>query len=56
MSERGDDRRIVKTGNEAREAVTGHNVRYVLSIGTIAVIIIFAALWFYYFNGVHLSQ
>jgi hypothetical protein len=56
MAERSDNRRIVKTTDEARDAVTGHNVRYVLYIGLAAIIVIFAALWFYYFQGVHLTQ
>jgi len=34
--------RIVKHTNEARAGVTGHNVRYVLLIGTLAVIVLFA--------------
>jgi len=34
--------RIVKSTNEARAAVTGHNVRYVLLVGTLAVIVLFA--------------
>ncbi|MFZ0425049.1 MAG: hypothetical protein WAL80_19395 [Xanthobacteraceae bacterium] len=35
--------------NEARQGVTGHNVRYVLGIGIAAVVVIFAGLWLYYF-------
>jgi hypothetical protein len=35
---------IVETTDEARGGVTGHNVRYVLLIGTtLAVIVLFAA-------------
>jgi hypothetical protein len=41
---------IVKTATEAREGVTGHNVRYVLLFGTLAVIVLFAALWLFYFH------
>jgi hypothetical protein len=41
----------VRSTNQARQGVTGHNVRYVLFIGTAAVDVIFAALWFYYFDG-----
>ena len=41
---------IVRTATEAREGVTGHNVRYVLLFGTAAVIVIFAALWLFYFH------
>ena len=33
---------IVENPTEARAAVTGHNVRYVLIIGTVAVIVLFA--------------
>jgi hypothetical protein len=32
---------IVETSTEARAAVTGHNVRYVLLFGTLAVIVLF---------------
>ncbi|MEA3027292.1 MAG: hypothetical protein QOF91_2577 [Alphaproteobacteria bacterium] len=41
---------VVKTANEAREGVTGHGVRYVLTISTAAVVIIFGALWLFYFH------
>jgi hypothetical protein len=41
---------IVRTTTEAREGVTGHNVRYVLLFGTASVIVIFAALWLFYFR------
>jgi hypothetical protein len=41
---------IVRTTTEAREGVTGHNVRYVLLFSTVSVIVIFAALWLYYFQ------
>ncbi|MFY9602010.1 MAG: hypothetical protein WB382_01020 [Pseudolabrys sp.] len=34
--------RSVKYTNEARAGVTGHNVRYVLLTGTLAVIVLFA--------------
>jgi hypothetical protein len=40
-----DDTPIVKSTTEAREAVTGHNVRYSLA-GTAIVLV---GLWFYYF-------
>ena len=33
---------VVQSTAEARAAVTGHNVRYVLLIGTLAVIVLFA--------------
>jgi hypothetical protein len=39
----------VVTTREARQGVTGHNVRYVLGIGLAAIIVIFGALWLVYF-------
>jgi hypothetical protein len=41
--------RTVLTATEARAAVTGHNVRYVLVFGTMAVIVLFAIVFLYYF-------
>ena len=32
--------------DEARQGVTGHNVRYVLAISTCAALIVLAAAWF----------
>jgi hypothetical protein len=37
--------RIVEHTDEARAAVTGHNVRYVLLISTLAVIVLFAVAY-----------
>jgi hypothetical protein len=37
-----ENNRIVESTTEARAAVTGHNVRYVLIVGTLAVIALFA--------------
>jgi hypothetical protein len=39
---RVENDRIVESGTEARAGVTGHNVRYVLLFGTLAVIMLFA--------------
>jgi len=39
---RVEDNRIVESATEARAGVTGHNVRYVLLISTLAVIVFFA--------------
>ncbi|MFY9687008.1 MAG: hypothetical protein WAJ88_14505 [Pseudolabrys sp.] len=39
---RVEDNHIVESTTEARAAVTGHNVRYVLVISTLAVIVLFA--------------
>lgn len=43
-----DERTVVST-QQARQGVTGHNVRYVLGIGIAAVIIAFAVLYAIYF-------
>ncbi len=37
--------RIVESSTEARAAVTGHNVRYVLLFATLAVIVLFAVVY-----------
>ena len=42
--------RIVETTTEARAGQTGMGVRWVLGVGTVAVIVIFAILWLYYFK------
>lgn len=42
---RVEDNRIVESTSEARAAVTGHNVRYVLVISTLAVIVLFAVAY-----------
>jgi hypothetical protein len=42
--------RPIKTTNEARQGVSGHNVRTVLSVALAAVIVIFALLWLFYFG------
>jgi hypothetical protein len=44
------DQRIVKSTTEAREGVTGHNVRYVLIISVVGVILAFGAVWLYFFT------
>jgi hypothetical protein len=49
MPERQGDR-IVETATEARAGQTGVGVNWVLTISTIAVAVIFALLWFYYFT------
>ena len=43
---RVEENRIVESTTEARAAVTGHNVRYVLVISTLAVIVLFAVVYF----------
>ena len=42
--------RPIKTTTEARQGVTGHNVRTVLIVGTGAAIAILALLWLFYFG------
>lgn len=42
---RVEDNRIIESTTEARAAVTGHNVRYVLVISTLAVVVLFAAVY-----------
>ncbi len=44
------ERPAVTTTNRAREGVTGHGVRYVLTISTVAIVVAFAVLWFFYFG------
>ena len=46
---RMEDQHIVESTTEARAGVTGHNVRWVLFVGTFAVAAIFAGLLAYYF-------
>jgi hypothetical protein len=41
--------RTVVPAEQARQGVTGHNVRYVLGIGIAAAIVAFAALYIVYF-------
>lgn len=47
---RAENRRIVESATEARQGVTGHNVRYVLSMGTIGVIVLFAIVYVAFFS------
>ena len=42
---RVEDNRIVESTTEARAAVTGHNVRYVLVISTLAAVVLFAVVY-----------
>ena len=41
----------VRSTTEARQGVTGHNVRYVLGLGVLAIIIAFAVVYGYYFHA-----
>jgi hypothetical protein len=40
-----DNHAATETPNEARQGVTGHNVRYVLLFGLAAVVLAFAAIY-----------
>ena len=46
--QRSEQRTVVPT-QQARQGVTGHNVRYVLGIGIAAAIVAFAVLYAIYF-------
>jgi hypothetical protein len=40
---------VIISPTEAREGVTGHNVRYVLFASLTGIVIVFAGLWYYFF-------
>jgi hypothetical protein len=50
LSQGGPEQRRVLSKEEARQGVTGHNVRYVLWFSLAAVIVAFAAVYFFYFD------
>jgi hypothetical protein len=41
--------RIVESTTEARAGETGHNVRYVLAAGTVGLVVLFGAVYLYFF-------
>ena len=41
---------VVKTATEARQGVTGQGVRYVLFVSTALIVVLFAAIFLYYFH------
>ena len=47
--QRENEQRIVVSTQQARQGVTGHNVRYVLGIGVATVIVAFVVLYAIYF-------
>jgi hypothetical protein len=49
-SQGGPEQRPVLSKVEARQGVTGYNVRYVLWFGLAAVIVAFAVIYFFYFH------
>jgi hypothetical protein len=44
------EQRTVVSTQQARQGVTGHNVRYVLGIGIAAAIVAFVVLYAFYFS------
>jgi hypothetical protein len=48
-SEQETVHRPVLPAQQARQGATGQNVRYVLAIGLTACVVIFAAIWWFYF-------
>ena len=46
--ERGDGPVVPTT--QARQGVTGHNVRYVLLMGTLAIVVLFGIVYIAYFT------
>jgi hypothetical protein len=46
----GPEQRPVVSARQARQGVTGHNVRYVLGFSIAAVIIVFGIIWLIYFT------
>jgi hypothetical protein len=49
MSDQNAERPIVTTGDRARDGVTGHNVRTVLTVSIVTLVIVFGGLWLFYF-------
>jgi hypothetical protein len=49
-SSNGETRPVVKSTTQARQGVTGHNVRYVLFVGTALAIVALGILWFAFFR------
>jgi hypothetical protein len=45
----GPEQRPVLPARQARQGVTGHNVRFVLGFSLVAVVIAFAIIWMLYF-------
>jgi hypothetical protein len=42
--------RPIKSTNEARQGIAGQNVRTVLITALVAIVVIFALLWLFYFG------
>jgi len=48
-SSEGPQQRQIISGQQARQGVTGHNVRYVLGFAIAAVVVVFGIIWLIYF-------
>lgn len=48
-SSEGPERRPIIPARQARQGVTGHNVRRVLGFSLAAIVIVFAIIWIVYF-------
>ena len=55
-SSEGPEPRPVIPARQARQGVTGHNVRFVLGFSIAAVVIVFPIIWFVYFAYVIADQ
>jgi hypothetical protein len=52
LSQGEPEQRPVLSKVQARQGVTGHDVRYVLGFGLAAVIVVFAAVYLFYFHWI----
>jgi hypothetical protein len=50
MADTHDQPPIIKATNEARQGVTGNHVRTVLTVSLAAVVVLFGAIYLYYFG------
>lgn len=46
-----DEPETVLSADEARQGETGHHVRYVLGLGLVGVIVLFTAIYAFYFGA-----
>ena len=50
MADTHDQTPVTKPANQARQGVTGHNARTVLTASLAAVVVLFTAIYLYYFG------
>lgn len=50
MTETHDRPPVTKSTNQARQGVTGHHVRTVLTLSLAAALVVFAAIYLHYFG------